>query len=86
MPLEFICPEWPVPKNVKCVATTRASGFSKNNYQSLNLGGHVKDSEEFVEKNRVLLREELKLPSDPVWLNQIHGTDVIELNSTVAAK
>ena len=85
MPLDFIYPEWPVPKNVKCVATTRASGFSKNNYQSLNLGGHVKDSEEFVEKNRVLLRKELKLPSDPVWLNQIHGTDVIELNSTVAA-
>ena len=45
MPLEFIVPDWPAPKNIKCVTTTRKGGFSKNEYQSFNLGGHVKDDD-----------------------------------------
>ena len=52
MPLEFIFPDWPVPENIKCVTTTRSGGFSKNQYQSFNLGEHVKDSAESVNKNR----------------------------------
>lgn len=45
----------------------------------LNLGTHVGDDIEAVKKNRALLREQL--PSEPVWLNQVHGADVVNASS-----
>lgn len=81
MPLEFISPDWPAPKHIRCVSTTRIGGFSENGYQSFNLGEHVKDSQQHVVKNRELLSHSLQLPNGPIWLNQVHGTEVLELNS-----
>jgi len=40
---EFIYPVWPVPDNIKAVATTRIGGFSKAPLNSFNLGLHVND-------------------------------------------
>jgi len=81
MTLEFIVPDWSAPTNIKCVTTTRTGGLSKNEYQSFNLGGHVKDSMALVKQNRQLLQQQLSLPSEPVWLNQVHGTQVLELDN-----
>ena len=80
MSLEFIYPDWPSPKNINCVTTTRGGGFSKNEYASFNLGGHVKDLTKLVNLNRQKLQQELQLPNEPVWLNQVHGKDVLELD------
>lgn len=74
--LEFIKPDWPVPANVKALQTTRVGGVSQAPYASLNLGVHVGDDVVAIAKNRQLLRG--YLPSEPVWLNQVHGIEVID--------
>lgn len=74
--LEFIHPDWPAPSNVKALQTTRAGGGSQAPYASLNLGAHVNDDPITVAKNRQLLSS--YLPSEPVWVNQVHGVDVID--------
>lgn len=66
--------------------TTRAGGVSQGAYASLNLGAHVGDDAAAVRENRRLLREALKLPSPPVWLQQVHGARVVELPSAADAE
>ncbi len=66
-----IIPDWPAPKNVKALQTTRHGGVSIAPYCSLNLGSHVGDAPLAVAHNRQLLSP--LLPSEPVWLNQVHG-------------
>jgi YfiH family protein len=74
--IEFIKPSWPAPANVKTLQTTRIGGFSQAPYASLNLGMHVGDDVSVVVKNRQLLCA--YLPSEPVWVNQVHGIDIID--------
>ncbi len=74
--LTFITPDWPAPVNVKALQTTRNGGVSMGVYASLNLGDHVKDHPQHVAANRQLLST--YLPSEPVWLNQVHGVRVID--------
>ena len=74
--LNFITPDWPAPANVKALQTTRAGGVSNSPYASLNLGAHVSDDAIAVAKNRQLLSP--YLPSEPVWVNQVHGVEVID--------
>jgi len=71
-----IIPDWPAPKNVKALQTTRNGGISAPPYSSLNLGDHVGDAPLAVARNRMLLSP--LLPSEPVWLKQVHGTEVID--------
>jgi YfiH family protein len=75
----MIVPNWNAPKNVKAFATTRTGGFSQAPYQGLNLGMHVGDNPSVVERNRQSVIEQLSMPSAPVWLNQTHSIDVINL-------
>ena len=79
----FIIPNWPAPANVKALQTTRNGGISVAPYNSLNLGEHVKDNPLHVAQNRQLLSQ--FLPSEPVWLNQVHGVDVIDAANTSCA-
>lgn len=74
--LPLITPDWPAPANVKALQTTRQGGVSMGVYASLNLGDHVKDNPQHVAANRQLLSA--YLPSEPVWLNQVHGVHVID--------
>jgi len=69
-----IIPDWPAPAGVKALQTTRQGGVSIAPYDSLNLGSHVGDNPLAVARNRVLLNT--LLPSEPVWLEQVHGTVV----------
>ena len=69
-----IIPDWPAPKNVHALQTTRNGGVSVAPYNSLNLGDHVGDDPLAVERNRMLLQP--MLPSEPIWLKQVHGTVV----------
>lgn len=73
--LPLITPDWPAPANVKALQTTRHGGVSMGVYASLNFGEHVKDNPQHVAANRQLLSA--YLPSEPVWLNQVHGVRVI---------
>jgi hypothetical protein len=76
--LDLIEADWPAPPNVRAVATTRTGGASAGAYASLNLGAHVGDDAHAVSENRLRLRSALELPKDPVWLDQVHGTTVVE--------
>ena len=76
--LKFIYPDWPAPKNIKAITTTRIGGISRAPFDSFNLGDRVGDSPDNVRRNRVFLRETLNLPSDPVWLKQAHGVNVVD--------
>jgi YfiH family protein len=78
MGLALIKPDWAAPARVHAVATTRTGGDSRAPWASLNLGDHVGDDPASVVQNRVSLRDELGLPGDPVWLQQVHGTTVVE--------
>lgn len=70
----FLIPDWPAPPRVKALQTTRRGGVSSAPYDSLNLGSHVGDAPLAVARNRMLLSA--ILPSEPVWLEQVHGTQV----------
>jgi polyphenol oxidase len=72
----FQTPDWPAPSNVKALQTTRLGGLSMAPYHSLNLGDHVGDNPITVAQNRQLLAD--VLPGEPVWLNQVHGTRVVD--------
>ncbi len=82
IPLKSIGIDWPTqPKNIAVLSTTRMGGFSRSPYDDgsseggLNLGDHVADDAEAVQRNRQRLREHC--PSDPVWLKQVHGSKVV---------
>jgi YfiH family protein len=72
----LIIPDWPAPANVKALQTTRKGGISSKPYDSLNLGDHVGDAPLAVAHNRMLLNT--LLPSEPVWLEQVHGTAIAD--------
>lgn len=72
----LIIPDWPAPAGVRALQTTRLGGTSSAPYDSLNLGDHVGDLPLAVARNRMLLNS--LLPSEPVWLEQVHGTHVVD--------
>lgn len=73
---------WPAPNWLHAGTTYRSDGISRGPYTSLNLAGHVGDAAECVIENRKIIRTKLKLPSEPYWLNQIHGDRIVEVNTS----
>jgi polyphenol oxidase len=72
---DWIVPEWPAPRQVRSLITTRSGGVSRGPFASLNLGSRCGDEPAAVNANRECLRR--SLPDDPKWLRQVHGTTVI---------
>jgi len=79
MSLDFIVPQWPAPARVRAIVTTRNGGGSQGRYASLNLATHVGDDPAVVAANRAVLRS--WLPAEPVWLEQVHGTNIVMAES-----
>ncbi|WP_020168162.1 MULTISPECIES: peptidoglycan editing factor PgeF [Methylotenera] len=77
---DFIIPDWPAPANVHTLQTTRHGGISLAPYNNLNLGSHVQDDPLHVAHNRQLLSQ--FVPSEPVWMNQTHGINVVDAANT----
>ncbi|MFM8467637.1 MAG: peptidoglycan editing factor PgeF [Oxalobacteraceae bacterium] len=80
---------WPdLPERVAALSTLRSGGVSLPPYDDgagaggLNLGAHVGDLPTAVAHNRARLRS--MLPSEPVWLNQVHGIRVVDAQSALA--
>ena len=86
MPL--LRPDWPAPAPpVGALSTLRSGGVSSGVWGGidasgdivgvggLNLGAHVGDAVDDVRENRRRLAA--LLPSEPVWLTQVHGATVI---------
>ncbi|CAN5733695.1 peptidoglycan editing factor PgeF [soil metagenome] len=77
-PMAPLILDWPAPANVRALCTTRAGGVSTGPCSSLNLGEHVGDAPEAVAENRSRLRSAIGVR--PVFLRQVHGTDVVALD------
>ena len=78
------------PRNVKLVSTQRFidGGRSSGGFDNFNLALHVNDDRKNVFANRSLLKKYYELPSDPVWINQIHSSlciDALSVDSLIKA-
>ncbi|MBE0486704.1 peptidoglycan editing factor PgeF [Marinobacter sp.] len=77
---DLLRPVWQAPSHIKALCTTRKGGASLPRWCSLNLGSHVGDNPEQVAENRHRLADFTGLSAGNLgWLNQVHGTDVVEL-------
>ena len=74
---QFLLPRWPAPPRVRATFTMRTGGVSLPPFDSLNLALHVGDDPAAVRENRRLTRDALALPAEPLWLQQVHGTTVL---------
>ncbi len=72
----FFIPDWPLPDGVRALITTRQGGVSQGAFAGFNLATHVGDAPELVAQNRARLSA--KIQATPVWLNQVHGTRVVD--------
>jgi YfiH family protein len=77
---EHILPDWPAPAGIRAAFTLRSGGVSPPPFDSFNLASHVGDDPLAVAGNRGLLRTSLGLPSEPAWLEQVHGHCVVDLD------
>ena len=80
---DWLVPQWPAPAHVKAVFTTRAGGVSQAPFDSLNLGDHVGDAPDAVATNRQRLGGAIH--AAPVFLQQVHGMAVAELDRPARA-
>lgn len=79
LPTGWIAPDWPVPAGVHAACSVRSGGVSSGPYASLNLGDHVQDDPTCVAQNRQ--RFAAALGSRPVFLRQVHGRGVVQLDA-----
>ena len=68
-------------RGVRYGCTTRTGGVSEAPFASLNLAMHVNDDPAAVHRNRQILAQ--ALGSTPVWLEQVHGTDVFDADASI---
>ena len=72
--------DWPAPSAVRSWQSTRSGGVSRDAWSSLNLALHVGDRERDVRENRDRLCAALELPAEPLWLEQVHGSRILDLD------
>lgn len=77
MHADWLRPDWSVP-GVGAVMTTRAGGVSTGPYASMNLGAAVDDDPQAVQANRERFAQ--AIGARPVWLKQVHGARVVQLD------
>lgn len=78
----WIRPEWPAPEGVEAAVSTRQGpGVSLGPYGRLNLGLRSGDDLGAVAANRASVVTALGLPAAPLWLKQVHGTDVADASA-----
>ena len=77
-----IRPDWPAPAAVSALMSTREGGVSAPPFDSLNLRpaalpGDVADDPGAIAENQ--RRFAAALGAEPVWLEQVHGAEVVRL-------
>ena len=77
----MIEPDWPYSDRLRVFTTTRSGGVSRPPYESFNLGDHVGDDPAAVAENRRILAETIDGKAVH-WLDQVHGTRVVEASGT----
>lgn len=77
-------PDWPAPRGVNALVTTREGGASTGPWRGFNLGDHVGDDPQVVQANRAALQSALPAGTAVQWLRQVHGTAVVQASSSGA--
>lgn len=85
---EWIIPDWPAPAHVRALVTTRAGGVSAGPFGAgegggMNIGASSGDADDAVQANRQRLAA--ALPSPPRWLRQVHGAEVVCIDTDDSA-
>lgn len=80
MSVPLLAPQWAAPPGVRAAFSLRSGGSSVAPWDTLNLGVHVGDDPAAVAENRRRLAYALALPAEPVWLDQVHGTEVLVID------
>ena len=75
--MSFFVPDWPAPDSVRSAISSRLGGCSEAPFNENNIALHVGDTETDVLANRDALISVLHLSQSPVWLDQVHGIEVI---------
>lgn len=75
--MTVLAADWPAPAGVTAFTTLMTGGTSEGMYRSLNLGAHVGDVPERVAQNRRLVQTSQGWDTEPLWLDQVHGTTVV---------
>ena len=81
--MSWLQPNWPAPATVHAASTLRTGGVSAPPFDSFNLALHVGDAADAVRENRTRLSQLLRLPAEPCWLEQVHGSHVVEVATYV---
>lgn len=89
--MQLLAPPWAKPggilhRRVRAVSTTRDGGVSAPPYDSLNFGDHVDDDLASVTENRALLQQWMRTAEPIRWLDQVHGTEVVDAADWVSGK
>jgi polyphenol oxidase len=79
---DWLLPGWQAP-GVGALMTTRHGGVSQGPFESLNLRDGLGDDPQAVRQNKALLHG--AIGAQPVFLNQVHGAQVVRLFEADAA-
>ena len=80
-PNTWLQPDWPAIDGVQALFTSRHGGVSQAPFDTMNLGDHVHDRHEDVQRNRQMLTDLIRQSSpnaSPVFLRQVHGCGVLK--------
>jgi len=75
--MTVLAADWDAPPGVTAFTTVVTGGTSVGAFASLNLGAHVGDDPARVAQNRALIRQSRGWATEPLWLDQVHGTTVV---------
>jgi YfiH family protein len=79
MHADWLRPPWSAPQlGVRAFMSTRAGGVSVGAFESMNVGAAVQDEPAAVAENR--LRIDRALGAKAIFLQQVHGSEVVLLN------
>lgn len=80
----WLQPRWSAPPGVRtAISTCRIEGASDAPFGRFNLGTRAGECVERVLANRAQVLHDLGLRHEPLWLQQVHGSDVVHLHSNM---
>ncbi len=86
MNVGFLRADWLAPHGVRAGCTLRAGGVEPGAVRRASISAITSAmSRRRWRSNRALLRAELQLPAEPLWLQQVHGTRVRDADAADGA-
>lgn len=73
----WLLPDWQAPANVNAWVTTRGATLQASPFGGFNTADHVNDDPAHVQQCRAALAAALDFQYPPIWLDQVHGTRVV---------